>query len=422
MPLAQRNLASGCELCEFLKSHPIQPIFSCKTVLHPTTLLVRQSLCLPRTDLGLMCMYQITRPKDLLSLCLVSKHVSEISFPKLYHDIDLVDPPSYTDFRDEVVKLNHILTTISNSRGIKSVRILRIPWFNDKFCHPTSECPVFVPLHLTFFTLLSRMEDNSLLRLEHPRLNREILEYLCLHQKNTCNLTLIWFRYCFTLLSDMLPDLLGMSVSVTELDLEIFENLQLPSINWSRLLKLRVVIRRRTPANIDWINTFLSCGLTRLTHLIIHGLHHSSTPLAIRACPSLTHVSILFDIIFRDFVMKISNPTIKHIHVSSYHARPGLVICIIRQLKDLESLRVSAGMMNPRRSEALATSILAHKATLQILTLHNRNFTTSSNYAQFVHLARQCQNLSQLRLALGEETILENCKARSDPASTILAH
>lgn len=361
-------------------------------------------------------MYQIIRPRDLLSLCLVSKHISEISFPQLYHDINLIDPPSC----NEALKLNHVLNTISNSRGIKSVRIIRIPWFHEKFYKSTSN---LVPLRLTFLTLLSRLEDNSLHKLECPRYSRDMLEYLCLHQKYTCNLRLMWTQFQSKRMADLLPNLFGMSGNVTELELDvgIAESPYLPTIDWSSLRKLRVMIHRRTAANIDTINTLLSRGLTSLTHLTIDGFHYSSTPLQVLKCPNLTHLSVLFDVIYRlDFGMKFNNPIIKHLEISSYHSRPGLVLCILRHLQGLKSLRVCTGLMSPKRSEALATSILSHKATLQLLILHNLSFTTLSSYAQFVHLARQCQRLSQLRLALGEEDLVENCKARRCPVPTFL--
>lgn len=231
------------------------------------------------------------------------------------------------------------------------------------------------------------------------------------------NLKLLWTNFYFERVPDLLPNFLGMSVNVTELDVEIHENLHLPTIDWSSLLKLRFMIRGRTPTSIDTMNSFLSRGLTSLTHLTIEGLQHSSKPLQVLKFPSLRHLSVLFDIIYQlEYVMKFNNPVIKHLEISSHHSRPGLILCILRQLQGLESLRMCVGRIAPGE---LATSILSHKATLQLLTLHNRTF---SNYAQFIHLARQCQKLSQLRLAMGEEDLLENCKARSGPVPMILAH
>lgn len=309
--------------------------------------------------------------------------------------------------------MNDVLKTISNSRGIKSVRIISIPWFDEKFCDPSSKCPTFVPLQLTFLTLLSRLEDHSLRRLEYPRLNSDMIEYLSLHQKNTCNLKLEWSRLFAQRVSHLFPNLLGMSEKVTELDVETFGIFHLPNIDWSRLLKLRIMICRKSPASIISMNALFSHGLKSLTHLTIEGLHFSSTPLKVLKCPNIRHFSVLFDVIYRmDFEMIFNNPRLKHLEISCHHSRPGLVLCILRPLQDLESLRVCVGLMSLKRSEALAASILLHKTTLQLLILHNPSFTTFSNYAQFVDLARQCQKLSQLRLALGEEDLLENCKVR----------
>lgn len=318
--------------------------------------------------------------------------------------------------------MNDALNTISNSRGIKFVRIMSIPWFNEKFCDPTSKCPPFVPLQLTFLTLLSRLEDHSLRRLEYPKLSSDMFEYLSLHQKNTCNLRLEWSRLLAARLDHLFPNLLGMSEKVTELDVETFGICHLPNIDWSRLLKLRIMIYRQSAASINMMNTLLSRGLKSLTHLTIEGIHFSSTPLKVLKCPNITHFSVEFDVIHTlDFEIIFNNPRLKHLEIDCYHSRPGLVLCILRPLQGLESLRVCVGLMSPKRSEALAASILLHKATLQLLILHNPSFTTISNYAQFVHLARQCQKLSQLRLALGEEDLLENCKARIGRVSIILA-
>lgn len=352
----------------------------------------------------------------MLSLCLVSKHISEISFTHLYHDINFIDRRFYK----EASQINDALNTISNSRGIRSVRIIRIPWFDERFCDPT--CPTFVPLQLTFLTLLSRLKDHSLRRLDYPILNNEMLRYLFLHQKNTCTLRLKWSRLLALRVYRVFPNLLGMSEKVTELDVETFGIFHLPNIDWSRLIKLRIMIRRQSAASIIMINTLLSRGLKSLTHLTIEGLHISSTPLEVLKCPNITHLSVSFDVLYTlNFEMIFNNPRLKHLEIYCYHSRPGLILCILRPLQGLESLRVCVGLMSPKRSEALAASILLHKATLQLLILHNPSFTTFSNYAQFVQLARQCQKLSQLRLALGEEDLLENCKARIGRVSTILA-
>lgn len=332
-----------------------------------------------------------------------------MSFTHLYHDINLIDPPFYK----EASKMNDTLNTISNSRGIKSVRFISIPWFDENLCDPTSKCPTFVPLQLTFLTLLSRLEDHSLRRLDYPKLNSDMFEYLSLHQKNTCNLKLEWSRLLAERVYKLVPNLLGMSEKVTELDVETFGIFHLPNIDWSCLLKLRIMICRQSWLSINMMNSLLSRGLKSLTHLTIEGLHFSSTPLNVLKCPNITHFSVEFDIIYSlDFEIIFNNPRLKHLEIDCYHSRPGLVLCILRPLQGLESLRVCVGLMSPKRSEALAASILLHKATLQLLVLHNPSFTTFSNYAQFVHLARQCQKLSQLRLALGEEDLLENCKAR----------
>lgn len=318
--------------------------------------------------------------------------------------------------------MNDALNTISNSRGIRSVRIISIPWFDEEFCDPTSKRPTFVPLQLTFLTLLSRLEDHSLRRLEYPRLNSDMFEYLSLHQKNTCNLKLEWSKLLAQQVYHLFPNLLGMSEKITELDVQTFGIFHLPDIDWSRLLKLRIMIRRQSAASIIMMNTLLSRGLKSLTHLTVEGLHFSSTPLKILKCPNITHLSVEFDVIYTlDFEIMFNNPRLKHLEIDCYHSRPGLVLCILRPLQGLESLRVCVGLMSPKRSEALAASILLHKATLQLLILHNPSFTTVSNYAQFVQLARQCQKLSQLRLALGEEDLLENCKARIGRISIVLA-
>lgn len=317
--------------------------------------------------------------------------------------------------------MNHVLEAISNSRGIKSVRIISVPWFAEKFCDPNSNSETFVPLQLTFLTLLSRLEDHSLRRLDYPRLNGDMMEYLSLHQKNTCNLKLRWSGSLSYMLFHLFPHFLGMSEKITELDVSTLGMFHLPHIDWSRLLKLRIKIRQKAPHSMSSINALFSRGLESLTHLTIDDFRFSRTPLKVLQCPNIRHFSVSFCAIYRsDFEMIFNNPRLKHLEISC--CLPGMVLCILRPHQDLESLRVRVGLMSPKRSEALAASILSHKATLHLLILHNLSFKTSSNYAQFVDLATQCQKLSQLRLQLGEEDLLENCKARIGRVSIILAH
>lgn len=90
-----------------------------------------------------------------------------------------------------------------------------------------------------------------------------------------------------------------------------------------------------------------------------------------------------------------------------------MVLCVLRPQQGLESLRVRVGLMSPKRSEALAASILSHKATLQLLILHNSSFKTSSNYAQFVDLARQCQKLSHYGWHWAKKTFLKTARQGS---------
>lgn len=169
--------------------------------------------------------------------------------------------------------MNEALNTISKSRGISPVRIISTPWFDENFCDP---------LQLTFLTLLSRLEDHSLHRLEYPKLN------LSPHQKDTCNLRLERSRLLAQRVYYLFPNLLGMSEKVTELDVETFGIFHLPNLDWCRLPKLRIMIRRSSANSIIMMNIILSLGLKSLTHLSIEGIHFSSTPLKVLRCPNIT--------------------------------------------------------------------------------------------------------------------------------------
>lgn len=176
----------------------------------------------------------------------------------------------------------------------------------------------------------------------------------------------------------LFPDLLGTSEKVTELYVETFGIFHLPNIDWSRLLKLRIIICRKSTANIIEMNILLSRGLKSLTRLTIESLHFSSTPLKVLECSNITHFSVEFDVICTlDFEIIFNNPRLKHLEIDYYYSRMELVLCILRPLQDLESLRVCVGLMSPKRSEALGASSLSHKATLQILILHNLSLKLS---------------------------------------------
>lgn len=105
-----------------------------------------------------------------------------------------------------------------------------------------------------------------------------MVEYLSLHQKNTCNLKLRWSGSFAHLLFHLFPNFLGMSEKVTELDVSTLGMFHLPNIDWSRLLKLRIKIRQKSPDSISSINALFSRGLKSLTHLtltiIVSVLHH----------------------------------------------------------------------------------------------------------------------------------------------------
>lgn len=62
------------------------------------------------TEIQLMIIYYITHPRDLKALCLVSKEVSALAIPILYHQIDLTnkEPMVIESFYNQAWDLNQI--------------------------------------------------------------------------------------------------------------------------------------------------------------------------------------------------------------------------------------------------------------------------------------------------------------------------
>lgn len=294
------------------------------------------------TEVQVMIIEYITNPADLRALCLVSKEVSALAIPALYHRVDLTPRERRAEEQcnnpNGLEQIGRVESLLSNKKNLSFIRILI-----------TAECGLVVTSMLN--ELLENLRDDRLLELHYGDryvttntiLNR--IENPQNHFPDPEQMALIWARqrklqtlhstHLFMLLESFKTNKLDARAiirPVKELIL-ISEDLGVHSsdtVNWliknvevSALQKLKLVgcILCLEENFQGFDDLFAGNAFINLTNLFIKGVSFWTT-LQLANLPSLESLSILYCRPFPDSVVMLSIPhplKIKFLHFAIFN-------------------------------------------------------------------------------------------------------
>lgn len=292
----------------------------------------------------------ITRPSDLKSLCLVSKTLSVVSTPRLYHDI--VIPNDLDDSRG----IHKIVESLSNQKGLKYARRLHV----GECSHQTTKA---------IDSLLAALPDNSILRFSYHASGENQFptasqtEYICLHQRKIRNLHFGNFFVTIPKLLDRLQR--AFLNSVTELSFPLS-----PSAN-----ELGMSFPPCWPINM--VNS-IHLRKLELSFNLRGSKPRLASLFAIHPLPNLTHLSFK-DCLFEDMEVDLATmPKLEHLVLADcFNIASGLVIANGTRLKSLE-LSVTDGEVQADATGRFHdhgvsfefVDVLNHFRDLDILIIH----------------------------------------------------
>lgn len=374
-----------------------------------------------RPKLTRVCLHvhEITRPRDLKPLCLVSKYISEISTRHLYHEIHLNTEKFGNGYW--MYGLARDIKCITKSRGVKFVRRIRIGGY-VKGLSPRSDIFMdYASVTLELLRLLGRLQDDCLQRFEYDGLTVSELRFLLQHQNKLRNI-----KINHSCLDGELDAELELLKFVNDLVIIVGrKRFHRPKIDLARLLKLKIFFHRNQSAHITVMNTYLSDTLMGLTHLTIMGLEISANtkPLQVKSCPSLTDLAVIGYYTYKSNFLDINNPALRHLSLA-----PGFIFdfqqaewlpAMLRPLRSLERLFLRTGSISYESARELAAAIESRKDTLEFVLLSDvlkkEEGFTNFTHSCFFESVKICQKITQLGLPLNSEHVIRSCKVRRCP-------
>lgn len=353
----------------------------------------------------------IPRITDLKSLCLVSKTISLLAYPDLYHD--MVIPSDLNDSRG----IHRTVEALSNNRKLlKFTRRLHV----GECSHKTT---------VAFDRFLAAFPDNSIHRFSHvaskesqfPTVSQT--EYICLHQRKIRNLHSGNFLVSISKLPDPIQrDFLNpitdlsfpLSTAANELSMSIPWRWPIKMVKTIHLRKLELSFNLGV-SRPRLASVFRICPLPNLTNLSFRECIFEDSEVHLALMPKLEHL-VLADCFNISSGLLIANgTTLNSLELSStdgdmqvdatgrYHDY-GVsfeFVDVVSSFRDLEILiiQVSSSEALSQNCVDLADAIRIHNETLSILLILYGNThvdETPPPHISLMEAIKTCQKLSQL--------------------------
>lgn len=388
------------------------------------------------TEVKAMVFQYITQPTDLKTLCLVSKEISAMARPVLYHQVDLTPRERTQDeHRDDLdpiplEQITRIQALLSNKQNLLFIRILI-----------TSECGTVVTNMLD--ELLTNLADNQLLELHYGNRNMLPTNRLLLRTENCFptekQMKLLWThqrklqtchsKHLSTLskalttsgleASDVLHPVRELVLIEEQLDLGLIDLLKRSLQNGYMPALRRLKLGRWYSDRGRQIlyDLFATQGFSNLTEIYLRSITFKTT-LRLANCPLLRSMTILNCRI--DGAATLSTPHLLQIKSLYYAAEAEvnqykLLAPIMNRIQGLESLILE--LISPETEDEdfseehisefrleLASALGMHKGSLtELVVCEEKGCETSLTFAgeDLFRAIEGCKKLYRLAVSLG---------------------